>query len=65
MGKTNQNIELTATEMRIIRRYQKHLWKIAKISLTQREVLTRILTEYDEDLNLIESDLQAENEGNN
>jgi hypothetical protein len=60
MENPNQNINLTDTEMRIIRRYQKHLWRIAKISLTQRKVLARILAEYDEELDMIERDLKAE-----
>lgn len=56
----SQHIDLTDTEMRILRRGQRYLWKIAKFSLTQREVLARILKEYHEELDMIENDLKAE-----
>ena len=47
-------------EKEIIRRYQKHLWEMSKVSLKQRDILSRIIHECGQELDIIERDLQAE-----
>jgi len=54
-----QIVSLRPEEKQVIRRYQKHLWNIAKISLKQRDVLSRIIGECGQELDMIENDLKA------
>lgn len=55
-------IELTKEEEKVLWRYRKHLWNIAKISEHTREILNRIIMECNEELDLIEKDLNRQNE---
>ena len=51
--------ELTSGEVEIVRRYNKHLAKVG-IAETEEDTLRRIFTETDQELDVIERELKAE-----
>jgi len=57
------DIELTKEEQTVLWRYRKHLFKITGISYHIREVLKRIILECNQELDIIENDLRAEEGG--
>ena len=56
-------IQLSPEERAILRRYQKHLWDIAKISFTERGLLNRMILDIGDELDLIDREMRVEKVG--
>lgn len=56
-------IDLTPEEKAVLWRYRNHLFKTIGISFHTREVLKRIILECNMELNIVERDLKAEENG--